>query len=169
MRRAPLTTLLALAAAAFVATPSSRADDGCRESRREAPSRLVYECPGGLILEAEAAAALRIRSAPGAVPAAVEIERRGILVRSPAPGRPLQILTPHAVASVRGTLFVVDVEPGTTAVFAAEGAVAVRRPDGSEEVLLSAGDGVDVAPGDPIVVQRWSDERVAGLLARFGR
>ena len=143
--------------------------DGCRESRRADPPRAVYECQNGLVFEVEAAAALRVHAPRGAAPASMTLSDGGLLVGAPEPSRPLQILTPHAVASVRGTTFVVDVDPGGTGVFAVEGAVAVARPDGRDEVLLGPGEGVDVAPGDPLVVRSWPEERVAALLARFGR
>ena len=143
--------------------------DGCRESQRADPPRTVYDCQNGLVFEAEAAAALSKQAPSGAAPTSITLSEGGLLLGAPEPSRPLQILTPHAVASVRGTTFVVDVDPDGTGVFTVEGAVTVARPDGREEVVLGAGEGVDVAPGDPLVVRRWPEERVIPLLARFGR
>ena len=143
--------------------------DGCRESQRADPPRTVYECQNGLVLEVEAAAVLSEQAPSGAAPTSITLREGGLLVGAPEPPRPLQILTPHAVASVRGTTFVVDVDPDGTGVFVMEGAVTVARPDGREEVLLGSGEGVDVAPDDPLVVRRWPEERVTALLVRFGR
>jgi ferric-dicitrate binding protein FerR (iron transport regulator) len=91
-------------------------------------------------------------------------------VRTGSAGGPaFQIRTPHAIASVRGTLFAVDITAGRTAVFAAEGSVRVRQIGTIDSVTLRAGQGVDVAPGQPLVVRRWGTPRVEALLARFGR
>jgi ferric-dicitrate binding protein FerR (iron transport regulator) len=143
--------------------------DGCRESQRADPPRTVYECQNGLVLEVEAAAALTEQALSGAGPASITLSEGGMLVGAPEPSHPLQILTPHAVASVRGTTFVVDVDPDATGVFTVEGAVTVARSDGRDEVLLGPGEGVDVAPDDPLEVRSWPEERVTPLLARFGR
>ncbi|MEM9105955.1 MAG: FecR domain-containing protein, partial [Pseudomonadota bacterium] len=80
-----------------------------------------------------------------------------------------QIQTPHAIAAVRGTVYVVDVSADQTDVFVVEGEVSVSRADGSDPVELTAGLGVDVLPGEPLVVRQWPEERVRNLLARFGR
>ena len=54
-------------------------------------------------------------------------------------------------------------------VFVERGVVAVRRP-GVPEVVLRAGDGVDVAEGATrLEVKRWSPQRAAALLAGLGR
>ena len=84
-------------------------------------------------------------------------------------GQPLDRLTPHAIATVRGTQFAVDVDAGVTSVFVVEGSVEVSRRDGPATVLLGPGEGVDVRPGEPLVVREWPQPRVNALLARFGR
>jgi len=90
-------------------------------------------------------------------------------VETAAGGQDFQIRAPHAIASVRGTVFAVDVTEGETAVFVSEGRVWVQKIGTAESVVLSAGQGVDVAPAAPLVVRRWGDQRVSDLLARFGR
>lgn len=62
-----------------------------------------------------------------------------------------------------------DVTANETAVFVEEGLVWVRQIGSVDSAVLSAGDGVDVAPGEPVVVRRWGAPRVAELLGRFGR
>ena len=79
------------------------------------------------------------------------------------------MLTPHAIASVRGTIYAVDVQGGRTSVFVARGRVAVRIASPPRPSMLGAGQGVDVVPGQPLDVKTWGAERAAGMLARFGR
>jgi hypothetical protein len=80
-----------------------------------------------------------------------------------------QILTPHAIAAVRGTRWAVDVEHGNTATLVLSGSVAVTSPR-ARGVLLNPGEGADVTAGTrDIVVKRWGQKRVDALLARFGQ
>jgi ferric-dicitrate binding protein FerR (iron transport regulator) len=97
------------------------------------------------------------------------LESRGLLIESPPRRGMFQILTPHAIATVRGTVWAVDVSPARSSVFVREGAVDVRRRHGEETVTLRGGDGVDVDDVTGLEVKRWSAERAARLLARFGR
>jgi ferric-dicitrate binding protein FerR (iron transport regulator) len=84
--------------------------------------------------------------------------------------RNFQILTPHAIAAVRGTTWAVEVGREQTSVLAVSGAVQVTRPNGSRGVILQAGEGADVSVGSgPITVKRWGEKRVQALLARFGQ
>lgn len=156
--------LLTFATAALAQPPP-----GCTATPRTDPPRTVFTCAGGLVLEAETATRFQAQPAGQAGLRAVEVSGRGLLVDLPPRRGSFQILTPHAIASVRGTIYAVDVTPARTSVFVTEGRVRVSRRDGAEPVELGPGDGVDVAPGVPLRVQRWSRERAAGLMARFGR
>ena len=81
-----------------------------------------------------------------------------------------QILTPRAVAAVRGTSWIVDVKPSQTSVFVIRGRVAVHRVGAGRTVPLRQGDGVDVDDTSAALsVKRWRPDRAAALLARFGR
>lgn len=143
---------------------------GCVSGELGDPPRIVYQCANGLVLEAEAAAALNFQAAGSqARPETVELMKNGVLIEVEPNSGPLQILTPHAIAAVRGTIYAVDVTDTMTAVFVTRGEVAVSRPDGSEQVVLPAGYGVEVSAGQPLVVKLWPQEKVARLLARFGR
>ncbi|MET1412907.1 FecR domain-containing protein [Roseibium sp. HPY-6] len=143
---------------------------GCTASNLTDPPRIVYQCEGGVVLEAEAAAALGIvTSGADNRPTDVDVSSDAVLIEVAPGSGPFQIRTPHAIAAVRGTVYAVDVEDGKTAVFVSEGEVAVSRPDGSDQVLLGQGFGVDVAPGEPLVAREWGAERVRNLLSRFGR
>ncbi|MGA2792448.1 MAG: FecR family protein [Roseiarcus sp.] len=80
-----------------------------------------------------------------------------------------QILTPHAIAAVRGTKWIVEVGPERTSTLVISGRVAVSRPRAEQTVVLRPGEGADVSPGEePIAVKRWAEKRVRALLARFG-
>jgi FecR protein len=84
--------------------------------------------------------------------------------------RSFQILTPHAIAAVRGTKWAVEVVPERTSTLVLSGVVEVKRPRGRRGALLHAGEGADVSAGaEPIVVKRWAKKRVEALLARFGQ
>jgi hypothetical protein len=143
---------------------------GCTSTSEANPPRTVFRCSGGLIIEAEASASFSV-SGPrsGGMISAIELKSRGILVELTRRRR-FQILTPHAIASVRGTIFAVDVTPAQTSVLVAEGRTQVTRRRLSEAVTLGRGEGVDVTPGGgPLVVRRWPLERATALLGRFGR
>ena len=141
---------------------------GCTSAVATDPPRTVFRCNGGLIIEAEAFAAFRISSSRSGGPPSIELISRGILIELTRPRR-FQILTPHAIASVRGTIYAVDVAPAQTSVLVARGRTRVMRRDRSEAVNLGRGQGVDVTQGVPLVVRRWSLERASALLGRFGR
>ena len=85
--------------------------------------------------------------------------------------RNFQILTPHAIAAVRGTKWAVEVKSGQTSTLVISGAVEVgHRDDAQRTVTLRAGEGADISPAvRSIVVKRWPQKRVSALLARFGQ
>ncbi len=73
--------------------------------------------------------------------------------------------TRHAVASARSTEWVMDLTREGTAAFVVEGRIAVRAA--GQEVLLAAGEGVDVAPDEaPGPPTEWGAARVDEVLAR---
>ena len=80
-----------------------------------------------------------------------------------------EVITPQAIAAVRGTKWAVDVAAGKTSVFVVDGRVAVSREAVDPAVTLGPGEGVDVEAGTaPLTVRRWGAARAAALLARFG-
>lgn len=144
--------------------------NGCTQSQLTDPPRVVYQCANGLVLEAEAAAALDIQEAPGnARPDTVDLARDGLLIEVEPGSGPFQIRTPQAIAAVRGTEFVVDVQDDMTSVFVTRGEVQVSRANGQEPVSLTPGQGVEVTDDTPLEVKTWPLDKVARLLARFGR
>ncbi|PVB61123.1 FecR family protein [Labrenzia sp. 011] len=143
---------------------------GCVKTDVPDPPRIVYQCANGLVFEAEAAAEIAVeKSAAQARPDEVRLTEDAVLIEVEPDSGPFQILTPHAIAAVRGTLFVVDVTQEMTSVFVVRGQVAVSRPDGSDAVTLSAGEGVEVTQADPLITKRWPQEKADRLLARFAR
>ncbi|MCE7030907.1 FecR domain-containing protein [Jiella avicenniae] len=158
--------LLALPASLALVSVGAQAQTlpGCTAVSRDDPPRQVLDCGNGLVIEREAAAALTAEEPQSRL----DIEGRAVLIEV-SPRDFFQVLTPHAIATVRGTRFVVDVEAGVTSVFVVEGKVEVAHREGAAAVLLGPGEGVDVSPGAPLVVRRWPQPRVNALLARFGR
>jgi len=77
------------------------------------------------------------------------------------------VRTTTAVASVRGTDYLVENTGAKTAVFVAEGRVAVSSRAGSGTVVLREGQGVDVtAEKAPLIVKTWGPKRRDEALAR---
>ena len=146
-------------------------ETGCvRAEAADGSARQIFTCGGDLTFEREPNAALRIfRRTANPVPRRVDVEGGAILIDVTPGSAPTQIRTPHAIASVRGTTYVVDAGAEQTSVFVLDGLVAVRKPEDAATVNLRAGEGVDVAPGTPLEVRTWGAARVAALIARFGR
>jgi ferric-dicitrate binding protein FerR (iron transport regulator) len=138
---------------------------GCRVTTLTDPPREVLRCGNGLTIEAEKDTKYRVLDQNR-----VEVTSRAVLVDVP-PGRRggFQVLTPHAIASVRGTLYAVDVKEGQTDVFVSRGQVKVSERGASASATLRPGEGSDVVPGKPMDVHLWAPERVRKLMARFGR
>jgi hypothetical protein len=138
---------------------------------------------------------LTITPAPGTVyhpappgedglPASVRLDSGALLIEFNSKRRhEFQILTPQAIASVRGTKWAMEVKPGQTSTLVLLGQVTVARKDAAETVVVGPGQGVDLSgtkgrdpttrslntgvKPPPIEVQRWAPERVKSLLSRF--
>lgn len=100
---------------------------------------------------------------------ALLLRNKAALVDSPAGSR-FQVVTPQAIAAVRGTRWAVDAGSGKTAVFVERGRVGVQRTASSSGVVLRSGEGVDVeGSGGALAVRTWGAARVAALMARLGQ
>jgi len=174
-RHAAVGCLLAVLAQASPWTASAARAQGaeCRVVAGGPPARQILHCRDGLTVEAEAGADFSLLDRDGdARPDAASLRGGALLIDAPArpAKRRFEILTPQAVAAVRGTQWAVDVRAGTTAVFVVVGQVEVRRARLARGVILGPGQGVDVDEGTgPLTVRRWPAPRVSALLARFGR
>jgi ferric-dicitrate binding protein FerR (iron transport regulator) len=147
---------------------------GCVLQTAATPQRQILRCRDGLTIEAEAGAAYNLVDRNrDTQPDAVNLQSRAIFIDAPARSarQGFQIMTPQAIAAVRGTQWAVDVSGGRTSVFVVTGRVSVRRVQGNTRgVNLNPGEGVDVEPGtSPLIVRRWPAARAAALLARLGR
>jgi hypothetical protein len=156
--------------------PSARAQAGvCVLSPdKRSPTDRVLRC----------GATLTVRPAPGTIyrpldagssqpPGAVQLDSGALLIEFHPAGkrRDFQILTPQAIASVRGTAWAMEVKRGQSSTFVLSGVVQVARANNrAAAVVLRRGQGVDVTDaGGPLEVKQWAPERVLALLARFSR
>ena len=137
------------------------------------PSLAVLRCAGDALVVREAEGTRYVAVPPqGAPPRAIELQSGAVLVQFHATARvkDFEILTPIAIAAVRGTQWAVELAPDKMSTFVISGRVLVRRPHAGRAVALLAGDGVDVAPdGAELIVKHWAQPRVQALLARFGQ
>lgn len=144
---------------------------GCTSAATAFGSQTL-RCPTAITIVSESGAKfeLRDRNRDGQVDS-VELGNRALLLDVPKqPGRAkFDVVTPQAIAAVRGTKWAVDAEGAKTSVFVVNGRVRVTRPTGRGSVLLAAGDGVDVEPSGKLVVKRWPAARVAALMTRLGQ
>jgi len=101
----------------------------------------------------------------------VELSSKALLVEVPRKpgGNPFKVLTPQAIAAVRGTKWAVDVAEAKTSVFVADGRVGVSRRSGGRGVVLGRGEGVDVEATGPLTVKTWGQPRVDALMTRLGQ
>ena len=146
---------------------------GCVMERILLTGQQTLRCEPNVTIIAEGGAQYTLldRDKNGRVDAA-NLGSKALLVDAPkARGRAsFQVITPQAIAAVRGTKWAVDVAADKTSVFVVRGNVAVRRPSARRGVTLGPGEGVDVDTGTgPLTVKRWPPERAAALLARLGQ
>jgi FecR protein len=113
-----------------------------------------------------------VDTAPGHLPSSVRLDSGALFVNFHPTIRPgnFQILTPQAIASVRGTTWAVEAKPGRTSVLVLTGEVGVTSASAAATAVLREGQGVDVdSQAGPLQVKRWSSARKRALLARFRR
>jgi hypothetical protein len=157
------------ATAGVDAASAQQSTKGCSSEQSGATQTL--RCRDGLIIVAEDGAKFTLQSKGGNVDG-VDLQSKAVLVDAPKQKgkNRFQVITPQAIAAVRGTKWAVDAQGSRTSVLVLDGQVAVRRPSGGAQaqVVLSPGEGVDVEPGtEPLVVKRWAQPRVDALLARL--
>lgn len=126
---------------------------------------------GGITIIAEEGARFTVQRARSGRAEGVELDGKALLIEVPAKsgGNGFQVMTPQAIAAVRGTKWAVDVAGDKTSVFVVNGRVSVGRRTGTHVVVLGSGEGVDVVPDAPLTVKRWAAARVSALMARLGQ
>ena len=147
------------------------ANIGCASSPSAAATQTL-RCDNGITIVAESGARFELRDAnrDGHIDS-VELSSKALLIEVPKKpgGNPFKVLTPQAIAAMRGTKWAVDSTDGKTSVFVVDGRVGVNRTSGGRSVVLRAGEGVDVETTGPLVVKHWAQPRVAALMARLGQ
>ena len=161
--------VIMLATAGVDAASAQQAPAGCT-SQQKPNAAQTLRCRGGLTVVAEDGAKFTLQSQGGQVDT-VDLLSKAVLVEAPSQkGKSrFQVITPQAIAAVRGTKWAVDAQESRTSVLVLNGQVAVRRPGGAGgQVVLGPGEGVDVEPGSgALEVKRWGQPRVDALLARL--
>ena len=115
-----------LATAAF----AQSSGDGCQAEALQDPPRTVLTCPNGVSIVAEDGTIFELQDRSSAAgPEAVRLDGKALLLEAPAGAVEggFEVITPQAIAAVRGTKWAVDVADGKTSVFVVTGRVAVSR------------------------------------------
>jgi hypothetical protein len=153
------------------AASAQQAGPGCTSSQPVSGPQTLH-C-GGVTIIAENGARFTLldRDRNGRVDG-VDLQSKAIFIEAPKQkaGKTFEVMTPQAIAAVRGTRWAVDAEGSKTSVFVETGRVGVRRVTGPGSVTLGPGEGVDVdTSATPLDIKRWPAPRVAALMARLGR
>jgi len=91
------------------------------------------------------------------------------IVEAVVPRSSVRLVTDTAIASVRGTDWILEADPEVTAVVALEGQIAVQNvaPDIAGEVSLGPGEGTSVRAGEPPNPPSvWGDARRQSFIER---
>lgn len=151
-------------------TPAQQAGTGC-QSEPGPKTAQTLRCGDRLIIVAEDGAKFTLQARNRDV-TSVNLQSKAVLIEEARqPGKShFRVITPQAIAAVRGTKWAVDVQETRTSVLVLNGEVTVRKPNGPRRVVLGPGEGVDVDQGsDSLAVKRWAQARVDALLARLGQ
>jgi ferric-dicitrate binding protein FerR (iron transport regulator) len=165
----------ALIGSALVVAPVARAGGGgcALVANEHDPSEKILRCGDSLTVQPAHGTHYRLITKGGQpLPSAIRLDDGALLIEfHPSPQQEdFQILTPLAVAAVRGTKWAMEVSPARTSTLVLAGAVAVTNRRLNEYVILREGEGVDITPSDTTMVQkRWGAARVRALLSRFGQ
>jgi ferric-dicitrate binding protein FerR (iron transport regulator) len=160
---------LACALLPIATAAAQSATTGCTSENSTFTTQTI-RCKGGvtIVVEEGARYTLRDRDGNGRVDS-VELGSKALLLEVPKGRGEFKVITPQAIAAVRGTRWAVDVVENQTSVLVVNGRVAVGRRTGSRSVTLGPGEGVDVQAAGPLTVKRWPPARVAALMARLGQ
>jgi ferric-dicitrate binding protein FerR (iron transport regulator) len=132
------------------------------------PSEKILRCGSDLTIRTARGTRYKpITNEGQTLPTGAELDSGALMIEGT---RDFQILTPHAIAAVRGTKWAIEVTSKQTSTLVISGVVEVKHRDGKQTASLRAGQGADISPGSgAIEVKRWKKKRVKALLARFGQ
>jgi hypothetical protein len=163
---------LLFAAAIAGAVPAQAAGACALVPNDKMPSEKMLQCSENLTVRATPGARYQPLYKKGdPLPVGIRLNDGALLIEfHPAkPEEKFQILTPLAIAAVRGTKWAMDVTKAQTSTLVVDGVVAVTNRRLNQFVVLNEGQGVDITPTDTSLARHvWADERVRALLSRFG-
>src|SRR5271168_139714 len=140
----------ALFAAAIAGTGSADAAGACALVPNDwAPSEKILQCGETLTVRPAEGARYRPLYRKGdPLPVGIRLDDGALLIEyHPAtPQEKFQILTPFAIAAVRGTKWAMEVAPARTSTLVLDGSVAVTNRRLNQYVVLTEGQGVDISP-----------------------
>src|SRR5690606_16320308 len=114
-----------VAATPIAGVSSAQSNGGCQATALENPPRTQLTCPNGVTIVAEDGTTFSLEdrdpSAPG--PDAIHLDGQAVMVEVQPGGAGFEVNAPQAIAAVRGTRWVVDVNGGSTSVLVMEGQV----------------------------------------------
>ncbi len=166
-----------LVATAFIGLPGSKfalaASGACAlVANPSDPSEKILQCGQRLTVHPAHGTSYRpIYKTGRQLPAAIRLDSGALLIEfhPDSQQNEFQILTPLAIAAVRGTKWAMEVSPKRTSTLVLQGAVAVTSRRLNQYVVLTEGQGVDISEGDTTLTQKqWGEARVRALLSRFG-
>lgn len=145
----------------------------CASQPTVAAERRTLNCEAGLNITVERGAHYQLedRNGDGHVDA-IKLNGKATLidVDSSRLRGGFEVVTPQAIAAVRGTRWAVDVKGGRTSVLVLRGRVAVDKVSTGQGVTLGQGQGIDADRGQtPLRVTKWGQSRINALLARLGQ
>lgn len=132
-------------------------------------TRLKLACDGGIVVTVGVGTEVNLETLAGQGDSVVVQLIEGIigLLAPPAGWRRFEVRTPLAIASVRGTEWLVEHGAEASAVFVRDGRVAVRARGGGG--TLGPGEGITIAAGGgPGEVKVWGPPRIARATAALG-
>lgn len=159
-------------ACAFLPIETADAQSPPCSFENSANATQTIRCNNGLTIVAENGAQYVLQHHRGSRGVdSIELDSKALLLEVPKKpgGNKFHVITPQAIAAVRGTKWAVDVAENKSSVFVVNGRVVVNRRARTDGVTLGAGDGVDVEAAGPLTVKRWPPARVSALMARLGQ
>jgi FecR protein len=140
------------------------------------PSDKILQCGQELTVRPAEGSRWRTMMRPGQrLPTGIRLDSGALLIEyhpetpPQTPQTEFQILTPLAIAAVRGTKWAMEVSATKTSTLVLSGAVAVTSRRLNQYVVLNEGQGVDISVGDTSLTQKsWGQARIRALLSRFG-